>query len=123
MQIIRGVGHSKCFQPVIESQNSIRGRRSSCGPRATVLPVRDEALHKRCPLPRPPLDSGLLTGYARCSTDMQDLTAQQEILLSLGVPEERIYLDRGLTGSNRHRPGLRPVLGVLTTSVVNSAGS
>ncbi|MFF3878906.1 recombinase family protein [Streptomyces sp. NPDC001978] len=54
--------------------------------------------------------TGLMTGYARCSTDMQDLTAQQEILLALGVPEDRIYLDRGLTGTNRDRPGLDQAL-------------
>jgi hypothetical protein len=32
----------------------------------------------------------LLIGYARCSTDQQDLTAQRD----------------GLTGTNRERPGL-----------------
>ncbi|EPR2044294.1 recombinase family protein, partial [Escherichia coli] len=30
-------------------------------------------------------------GYARCSTDKQDLTAQQEALIKLGVSPERIY--------------------------------
>ncbi|MFF7976916.1 recombinase family protein [Streptomyces sp. NPDC007905] len=50
--------------------------------------------------------SGLLAGYARCSTAMQDLTAQREILISLGVPEDRIYLDKRMTGTNRDRPGL-----------------
>lgn len=50
--------------------------------------------------------SGILIGYARCSTERQDLTAQREILLELGVAEERIYLDHGLTGRNRSRPGL-----------------
>ncbi|MFJ6725398.1 recombinase family protein [Streptomyces sp. NPDC091281] len=44
--------------------------------------------------------TGLLTGYARCLTDDQDLTAQREILTGLGVPEDRIYLDRGLTGAH-----------------------
>ncbi|MET7459753.1 recombinase family protein [Nonomuraea sp. NPDC005501] len=44
--------------------------------------------------------------YARCSTDEQDLTAQRAILLKLGVTDERIYLDHGLTGTNRARPGL-----------------
>jgi hypothetical protein len=32
-------------------------------------------------------------GYARCSLDKQDLTAQRGILLDLDVPEDRIYLD------------------------------
>jgi DNA invertase Pin-like site-specific DNA recombinase len=51
-----------------------------------------------------------LIGYARCSLDEQDLTAQREILLSLGVAKERIYLDHGLTGTNRDRPGLDQAL-------------
>jgi DNA invertase Pin-like site-specific DNA recombinase len=46
-----------------------------------------------------------LIGYARCSTVLQDLTAQREILASLGVADARIYLDKGLTGTNRTRPG------------------
>ncbi|WP_308403369.1 recombinase family protein [Streptomyces sp. BV286] len=37
---------------------------------------------------------------------MQDLTAQRAILLGLDVPEGRIYLDHGLTGTNRERPCL-----------------
>jgi DNA invertase Pin-like site-specific DNA recombinase len=37
---------------------------------------------------------GELIGYARCSTVLQDLTAQREILASLGVADDRIYLDR-----------------------------
>jgi DNA invertase Pin-like site-specific DNA recombinase len=49
-------------------------------------------------------------GYARCSTDEQDLTAQRQQLLDLGVAGERIYLDHGLTGTNRDRPGLDQAL-------------
>lgn len=51
-----------------------------------------------------------LVGYARCSTDKQDLTAQKTALTALGVPEDRIYLDHGFTGSNRQRPGLDQAL-------------
>jgi len=51
-----------------------------------------------------------LIGYARCSTDKQDLAAQRQILLDIGVPAERIYLDRGMTGTNRRRPGLDQAL-------------
>ena len=40
-------------------------------------------------------------GYARCSTDKQDLTAQREALIGLGVDPERVYTDHGLTGRNR----------------------
>ena len=54
--------------------------------------------------------SALLVGYARCSTDQQDLTAQRDGLLALGVEAERIYVDHGLTGTNRERPGLREAL-------------
>jgi DNA invertase Pin-like site-specific DNA recombinase len=53
---------------------------------------------------------GELIGYARCSTVAQDLTAQREILTGLGVVGERIYLDEGLTGTNRARPGLDQAL-------------
>lgn len=51
-----------------------------------------------------------LIGYARCSTDKQDLAAQQEALLKLGVAPDRIYTDRGFTGTNRARPGLDQAL-------------
>jgi DNA invertase Pin-like site-specific DNA recombinase len=51
-----------------------------------------------------------LIGYARCSTDKQDLAVQQSALVSLGVADDRIYMDRGLTGTNRLRPGLDQAL-------------
>ena len=51
-----------------------------------------------------------LVGYARCSTVRQDLTAQRTALAALGVPEDRIYLDHGFTGSSRKRPGLDQAL-------------
>ena len=54
--------------------------------------------------------TGLLIGYARVSTDEQDLTAQLDALAALGVGAERIYVDKGLTGTNRARPGLREAL-------------
>ena len=55
--------------------------------------------------------STLLVGYARCSTDQQDLTAQREALLGLGVEADRIYVDHGLTGPDyeRHSPPAGPV--------------
>lgn len=52
----------------------------------------------------------LLVGYCRCSTDSQDLTAQIDTLTRLGVDAQRIYVDHGLTGTNRDRPGLREAL-------------
>ena len=54
--------------------------------------------------------SALSIGYARCSTDEQDLTAQRDALAGLGVTPERVYVDHGLTGTNRERPGLREAL-------------
>jgi DNA invertase Pin-like site-specific DNA recombinase len=49
-------------------------------------------------------------GYARVSTRDQDLTAQKTALQALGVPEPRVYVDHGLTGTNRQRPGLREAM-------------
>src|SRR3954469_24502196 len=54
--------------------------------------------------------SDLLIGYARVSTDTQDLTAQRDGLQALGVPPERMYVDHGLTGTHPDRPGLREAL-------------
>jgi DNA invertase Pin-like site-specific DNA recombinase len=54
--------------------------------------------------------SGLLIGYARVSTDQQDLTAQRDALDALGVSADRVYVDHGLTGTKRDRPGLREAL-------------
>jgi DNA invertase Pin-like site-specific DNA recombinase len=56
---------------------------------------------------------GILIGYARCSTERQDLSAQRQILQELGVTEDRVYLDHGLTGTNRSRPGLNNALAAL----------
>ena len=57
----------------------------------------------------------MLIGYARCSTTHQDqdLTAQREGLVALGVEPDRIYSDVGLSGTNRERPGLREALAAL----------
>ena len=54
--------------------------------------------------------AALLIGYARCSPEQQDLTAQRDGLIGLGVPANRIYVYHGLTGTNRERPGLREAL-------------
>jgi len=56
------------------------------------------------------LMTATLIGYARCSTDRQDLAAQRQDPLELGVAEDRIYTDHGLTGTNRARPGLDQAL-------------
>lgn len=49
-------------------------------------------------------------GYARCSTDKQDLVVQRAALADLGVATDRIYTDHGFTGTNRARPGLDQAL-------------
>lgn len=57
----------------------------------------------------------LLVGYARVSTEEQDLTVQREALIRLGVKSDRIYVDHGLTGTNRDRPGLREAMAACRT--------
>lgn len=47
---------------------------------------------------------------ARVSTNGQDLTAQKNALVALGVTPEKTFTDQGLTGANRARPGLREAL-------------
>jgi hypothetical protein len=54
--------------------------------------------------PRGCVVAALLIGYARVSTDAQDLTAQREGLAALGVAPARIYVDHGLTGTTRGGP-------------------
>ena len=62
------------------------------------------------PYPYTPPMTATLIGYARCSTERQDLAAQRQALLELGVAEDRIYTDHGLTGTTRARPGLDQAL-------------
>ena len=64
-------------------------------------------LRKRGPIRTLPPMTATLIGYARCSTDRQDPAAQRQALLELGVAEDRIYTDHGLTGATRARPGPR----------------
>ncbi|MED7931307.1 recombinase family protein [Nonomuraea sp. LP-02] len=49
--------------------------------------------------------AAIRVGYARCSTDEQDVVVQTEQLLGLGVPADRIYIDRGLSGTTRRNRG------------------
>src|SRR5271156_1819937 len=59
--------------------------------------------------------TAITIGYARCSTDTQDLAAQKAALEKLGVAADRIYTDHGLTGTNRSRPGLDQALAAVRT--------
>lgn len=53
---------------------------------------------------------GSRSANARVATDGQDLTAQRNALVALGVEVDRIYVDHGLTGTNRARSGLREAM-------------
>ena len=84
-----------------------------------------EQLRKRDPIRTLPPMTATLIGYARCSTDRQDLAAQRQALLALGVAENRIYTDHGLTGATRTRPGLDQALAAVRAtrwSCRNSTG-
>ena len=52
----------------------------------------------------------MLIGYARVSTNAQDLTAQRDALAAAGVDPDAIYVDHGFTGTQRERPGLGKAL-------------
>jgi DNA invertase Pin-like site-specific DNA recombinase len=54
--------------------------------------------------------TSILIGYARCTTDQQDLHANRQILLDLGVLPDQIHLDRAYSGTTRARPGLDQAL-------------
>lgn len=56
------------------------------------------------------METGWVLGYARVSTAGQDLTAQTDALVALGVPADRVFTDKGMTGTKRDRPGLTSVL-------------
>lgn len=43
----------------------------------------------------------LKVGYARVSTDEQDLTAQRDGLAAFGIDPKRIYVDHGLRAATR----------------------
>jgi DNA invertase Pin-like site-specific DNA recombinase len=52
----------------------------------------------------------MLIGYARVSTSGQDLAAQRDGLAALGVDDQHVHVDHGLSGTTRARPGLRKAL-------------
>lgn len=52
----------------------------------------------------------VLIGYARVSTSGQDLAAQRDGLQALGVADQDIHVDHGMSGTTRERPGLRSAL-------------
>ena len=89
-------------------------------PAATPIPAKPgpnlshmngtERIAEAEPYPYTSPMTATLIGYARCSTDRQDLAVQRQALLELGVAQDRIYTDHGLTGTSRARPGLDQAL-------------
>ena len=65
--------------------------------------------------------TALLIGYARCSTDQQDLTALRDGLAALGFADNRVYVDHGIAGTNRERPGLREALAACRSPITSTA--
>ena len=59
-----------------------------------------------------PVLSGRLVGYARVSTDDQDLSLQMDSLLSLGIIQDDIFTDK-ISGAKTDRPGLGACLAKL----------
>lgn len=55
----------------------------------------------------------MLIGYARVSTERQDLSAQLKGLADLGVDRERIYTDKRTGRSMKDRPGLAQAIAAL----------
>src|SRR4051794_32219597 len=54
--------------------------------------------------------TGRLIGYARCSTDKQDLRSQIAKLTDYGVQARDIFTDEGVSGAKTSRPGLDALL-------------
>lgn len=59
------------------------------------------------------MSEGIVVGYSRVSTLPQDIEAQRDALLALGVPPERIYLDHGFSGKSLERDGFKQALAAL----------
>ena len=55
-----------------------------------------------------------LFGYARVSTDDQDLSLQIDALTRHGIPKSHIFMDK-LSGAKTERPGLSKCLDTLQT--------
>jgi DNA invertase Pin-like site-specific DNA recombinase len=70
------------------------------------------------PLPHPVLDplspASRLFGYARVSTDDQDLSLQIDALQQHGIPKAAIFMDK-VSGAKTERPGLTKCLETLTS--------
>jgi DNA invertase Pin-like site-specific DNA recombinase len=62
-------------------------------------------------------------GYVRCSTDEQDIEIQTDQLIDLSVPRERIFIDKGFSGTTRrNRTGLDNALTAVTSAAAAGNG-
>ncbi|GAB2443458.1 recombinase family protein [Nocardia tengchongensis] len=62
-------------------------------------------------------------GYCRCSTDEQDVEIQTDQVLALAVPRERIFIDKGFSGTTRkNRIGLDNALAAVTSAAAAITG-
>ena len=59
-----------------------------------------------------PAQNGRLVGYARVSTDDQDLSLQLDVLKNHGIAKDLIFTDK-LSGAKDNRPGLSQCLKIL----------
>jgi DNA invertase Pin-like site-specific DNA recombinase len=65
--------------------------------------------------------TGQTFGYARVSTDDQDLSLQIDALTKADIPKSQIFKDK-MSGSRIDRPGLSKCLEVLNTGDVLDVG-
>jgi hypothetical protein len=66
--------------------------------------------------------SGFLIGYARVSTDEQDLTAQRDGLARLGVEPERIYVAVRRPVERTPGPPAAPIRAIRTSIALPARG-
>ena len=66
------------------------------------------------PSPNPTANHGRLVGYARVSTDDQDLSLQIDALTRHGILKPNIFMDK-MSGAKTDRPGLTRCLDMLKT--------
>ena len=66
------------------------------------------------PVLDPPSPASRLFGYARVSTDDQDLSLQIDALQQHGIPKTAIFMDK-VSGAQTERPGLTKCLESLTS--------
>ena len=66
---------------------------------------------------RPKAQACCAIGYVGLPTDSHDLAAQHDALAGLSVEPSSVYVDYGLTGTNRDQPGSPPALAACRAGV------